>query len=76
MLSVQFISIIQARSSSLKFCYRVCTQSKKLYEDILASLDPEKMWAGRWCITFWVKMNKHGEISTYIRFKHHCGKEV
>ena len=26
----------------LKICDRVCTQSKKLYEDILASLDQEK----------------------------------
>ena len=33
---------IQARSSPLKMCDRVCTQSKKLYEDILTSLDREK----------------------------------
>ena len=33
---------IQARSSPLKICDRVCTQSKKLNEDILASLDREK----------------------------------
>ena len=33
---------IQARSSPLKNCDRVCTQSKKLYEDILASLDRGK----------------------------------
>ena len=36
--SIQIISIINARSSQLKFCDRVCTQSKKIYEDILASL--------------------------------------
>ena len=29
------------------FVTRVCTQSKKLYEDILALLDLEKMWAGK-----------------------------
>ena len=62
--------------SPLKKCNRVCTQSKKLCEHILASLDREKMWAGKWCINFWVKMTKHGEISTYFRVKHHCGKEV
>ena len=33
------------------------------------------MWAGKWCITFWVMMKKHGEISTYFRLKNHCGKE-
>ena len=33
---------IQALSSPLKKCDRVCTQSKKLYEDILALLDREK----------------------------------
>ena len=33
---------IQARSSPLKNCDRVCTQSKKLYEDILALFDGEK----------------------------------
>ena len=27
----------------------------KLYEDILASLDRGKMWAGKWRITFWVR---------------------
>ena len=50
---------------------RFCTQSKKPYEDILTSLDHEKF-----CIAFWVKMKKHGEISTYFCLKHHCGKEV
>ena len=58
------------------FMTRVCTQSKKLFDDIMASLDLENMWAGKWCITFWVKMKKHGEISTFFRLKHHCGKEV
>ena len=33
---------IQADLRHWKFCDRVCTQSKKLYEDILASLDREK----------------------------------
>ena len=43
MLSVQLISIIQARSSPLKKCDGVCTQrKKKLFEDILASLGQEK----------------------------------
>ena len=37
-----------------------------LYEVILALLDREKMRAGKWCITFWVKMKKHGETSTYF----------
>ena len=38
------MSIIQAQSSPLKKSDRVCSQSKKLYEDILASLDREKCW--------------------------------
>ena len=33
---------VQAWSSPLKFCDRVCTQSKKLYEDMLALLDQGK----------------------------------
>ena len=42
--------------------------------DILASLDREDVgW--KWCITFWVTMKRHGEISTYFRLKHHCGKK-
>ena len=57
------------------FCDIVCTQSKKLYEDILASLDREKMWAGKWFITFWVEIKIHREISTYFRLKHHCEKK-
>ena len=28
------------------------------------------------CITFWVEMEKHREISTYFCLKDHCGKEV
>ena len=40
--SGHYISIIKARSSPLKFCDRVCTQSRTLNEDILASLDQEK----------------------------------
>ena len=45
--------------------------------DILASLDfrSGKMLAGKWCITFWVTMKKHGEISTYFCLKHHCEKK-
>ena len=35
-----------------------------------------KMWAAKCCITFWVKMKKHGKFSTYFHLKHHCGKEV
>ena len=34
------------------------------------------MWAGKWCIIYWVKMEIHREISTYFRLKHRCGKEV
>ena len=50
-----------------KKCDRDCTQSKKLYGDILASLDREKLWAGKKYITFLVKMKqKHGEISSYF----------
>ena len=33
------------------------------------------MWAGIRCITFWVKMKKHGKISTYFHLKHRCGKK-
>ena len=39
-------------------------------------LRSEKIWAGKWCLTFWVKMKKHGEISTYFRLKYHCREEV
>ena len=74
MLSVQLISKFRPDLRRLKFCDRVCTQSKKFYEDILASLDPE-MGAGKWCITFCVKMKKHAEISTYFCLKHRCGKK-
>ena len=42
MLSVQLISKFRPDLRRLTFCDRVCTQSKKLYEDILASLDREK----------------------------------
>ena len=69
-------SLFQAQSSPLKFCDRVCTQSKKLYEAYPGIVTSGKMWAGKWCITFWVTMKRHGEISTYFRLKHHCGKEV
>ena len=33
------------------------------------------MRAGKWCITFCVKMKKHEEISTYFCLKHRCGKK-
>ena len=39
-------------------------------------VDREQIWVGKWYITFWVKMKKHGGISTYFGLKHHCGKEV
>ena len=42
MLSVQLISKFRPDLRRLKVCDRVCTQSKRLYEDILASLDQEK----------------------------------
>ena len=35
-----------------------------------------KMWAGKWCLTFWVKMKKHGEIFTYFHLKYHSGEEI
>ena len=33
------------------------------------------MGAGKWCITFCVKMKKHAEISIYFCLKHQCGKK-
>ena len=42
MLSVQLISKFRPDLRRLKICDRVYTQSKKLYENILASLDREK----------------------------------
>ena len=35
-------------------CGIVCAQSKKLKEDILVAFGRENLWAGKWCITFWV----------------------
>ena len=54
MLSVQLISKFRPDLHRLKFCDRVCTQSKKLYEDRSG-----KMGAGKWCITFCVNMKKN-----------------
>ena len=42
MLFVQLISNFRPDLRRLKICDRVGTQSTKLYEDILASLDREK----------------------------------
>ena len=66
---------MQARSSPLNCCDKVYTQSQKLYEDILTSLDRGNVgW--KMVYNFLGKDEKHGEISTYFRFKHYCGKEV
>ena len=54
----------------------VCTQSKKLYEGVPGIVRLGKMWAGKGCLTLWVRMKKHGEISIYFRLKHHYGKEL
>ena len=52
-----------------KICDRVCTQSKKLYVDILTSLDWGEMLAGKWCIPFWVKMEKTGRNLNLLSLK-------
>ena len=36
----------------------------------------EKCGLKKWCITFWVNMKIHGEISLYFRLIYHCGQEV
>ena len=41
----------------------------KLYEDILASLDRGKMWAGKWRITFWVKTPNRTLTIYYVFFE-------
>ena len=42
--------------------------SRSFMWDILALLDRENVgW--KWCITFWVKMKKHGEISNLLSLK-------
>ena len=55
-----------------KKLWQSLSQSEKLYEDILVRSG--KMWAEKGCITFWVKMKKHREISTYFCLKHCCGR--
>ena len=75
MLSVQLISKFRPDLRRLKICDRVYTQSKKLYEDILASLDREK-WGLKMVYNFLCKdEKKHAEISTYFCLKHRCGKK-
>ena len=46
------------------------------YENILASLYQEKIWAGKVVYNFLGKDEKHEEFPTYFRLKRRCGKEV
>ena len=49
-----------------KFYDSVFTQSTDFYADILVSLIPD-IWAGKWCITVWIKLSKHTENAAYLR---------
>ena len=68
---MQFVSIIQDQFLSLKICDRVCTQIKTLYEECPGIVRSGKTWAGKWCITLWLTIKNHGEISTYFSLKQH-----
>ena len=68
-----WIKEISCTNNNYFLCDRVCTQSKKLKENILVAFWSGKLWAGKWCITFWVKMRKHREIYLHsIRMSVQC----
>ena len=69
----RLINSTNCTDDSYFLCDRVCAQNKKLKEDILVAFDRGKMWAGKWCITFWVLMRKHREIYLHsIRISVQC----
>ena len=72
MLSVQLISIIQARSSPLKNVTESVLKEKKSFLRISCHRKIMKNVGWKRVCNFLGKDEKHGEISTYFCLKHRC----
>ena len=58
------LCILVSTLRHFKFCDRVFIQSTDFYDDIISS---RYTWAGKWCVTLWIKLSKHREIAAYPR---------